>query len=1057
MENCDRNPVSQEIQCRQEQNGQTNSDSTVSEGASCSDEFETAEVIFCPDHETERLDRVCMKCKKMICVLCETEDTSHEDHEVKLLGNKGCIKELKEHFQGDLITAHQKLDHFQETLDKISQSESDTYNEFRQLEDTVVHTIREVFLRKQRDFLERLRGKQTVLMTQREVVKASVDEMTSLVSRITSGRCGLSALYQSFSGQDSLSSLLSGVEGRIEDHDVSDFGQKLEQELRDAVVECQRSLENVIFSRQRKIELAEEAMSPERMGREPPKRKSMDTSSYPKYNSEFEGRHNSLTESQENSSLNRDFEKEEAEAQLSVEFPNKDLKSADCFIMLRDEEDSITENPDPRSTAQIEGSSCYSTACAGRSENEPKLSQISGNINNNAVNLDIIDAEIQSNSVECPLMTQLKDITEKEVTKITTANLIQRSGDQNTENNAKLKDTKSTLLTVEPLLTTPQVESKSCTKSKRIFSCNLVFNDDDSDVNSEAFPSNHEDNPTSSAVAMSWAGENNTAPINGDGKKNLIIWIDENSEVSSRTFPSYHDDDTSSTVTMSSAEDEDSTFKAPPLIYRNGKKSLGNVVEKGSFTGNQVSGDECSCSTTTNDDSTWGTSGDQLSCDPTLPSNHTLQLNLSQFHEPEDLAVGPSSTIYVDEDSHVNSRSFPRDHDDDTTSGDVTTSYTDDSDSTVMYREPSKVREALFLGNRVAVGECSCSTTNDDSATGTGTSEDLPNNPALPPNQADSPQLHFHHFFSHSPSSPPPPPPPPPPGQEFPYVMKFITTLGSKGKKPGQFNEPEGLAVGANGNIFVADSLNNRIQVFNSDLEFVISIGKTRPGLLSKPFDVTVCLSNANRDVSEVNRNAVIVADKFNNKLQFFWGDGKFSEKFGMKGRKPQQFEGPSCVTVNSKGHVIVTDTCNHRIQVIKPNGQDPMVFGSKGDGFGDFCDPVGVAVDGNDNIIVADYGNNRIKMLSLTGETLRTFGEGELSKPSHVAVSPRGNIFVSDSENHRIQIYEKDGKYVASFGSMGTEPGFFQQPGGIAWLTNGRLLVSDVLNCRLQIFDCPY
>ena len=1052
----------QEIQRRQQQNGQTNSESNVNEGASCSDEFETAEVIFCPDHETERLDRVCMKCKKIICVLCE-EDTSHEDHEVKLLGNKGCIKGLEEHFQDDLITVHQKLDHLQETLDKISESESDAYNEFRQLEDTVVHTIREVFLRKERDFLERLRGKKTVLMTQREVVKASVNEMPSLVSRITSGRCSLSSLYQTLSRQNSLSSLASGVENRIGDHDDSEFGQKLEQELRDAIVECQRSLQNVVFSRKRKIEAKEDAMSPERMG-EPPKRKSMDTSSGPKYNSEFEG-HNSLTQSQENSSLNRDFEEEEAEAQLSMEFPNKDLEAADCFIMLRDdEEDSVMENPDPCSAAQVERSSCYSTACAGRSENEPKLSQISGNISNNAVNFDVIDAEIQSNSVEYPLMTQLKDITEKEVTKITTANLIQRSGDQNTEKNAKLNDMNSTLLAVKPCdvvqTTIPQVESKSCTKSKRVFSCNLVFDDDNSDVDSEAFPSNHEDNPTSSTVPMSWAGENNTTAINGGGKKNLIIRIDESSDVNSRTFPSDHDDDTSSTVTMSWAEDEDSTFKAPPLIYRNGKKSLRNVVEKGSFTGNQVSGDECSCSTTTNDDATWGTSGDELSCDPTLPSSHTLQLNLSQFHEPDELAVGPSSTIYVDEDSDVNSRSFPRDHDNDTTSSTVTTSCTDDSDSTVMYREPSKVREAPFLRNQVAVGECSCSTTNDNSAA--GTSEDLPTDPTLPPNEVDSPQPHFHQLFSHSPSSPPsspppPPPPPPPPGQEFPDVMKFITTLGSKGRKSDQFNEPEGLAVDANGNIFVADSLNNRIQVFNSDLEFVISIGTTRPGLLSKPFDVTVCLSNANRDVSEVNRNAVIVADKFHNKLQLFWGDGKFAEKFGMKGRKPQQFEAPSCVTVNSKGHVIVTDTCNHRIQVIKPNGEDNMVFGSKGGGFGDFCDPVGVAVDGNDNIIVADYGNNRMKMLSLTGETLRTFGEGELSKPSHVAVSPRGNIFVSDSENHRIQIYDKDGKYVASFGAMGTEAGLFQQPGGIAWLTNGRLLVSDVLNCRLQIFDCPY
>lgn len=284
------------------------------------------------------------------------------------------------------------------------------------------------------------------------------------------------------------------------------------------------------------------------------------------------------------------------------------------------------------------------------------------------------------------------------------------------------------------------------------------------------------------------------------------------------------------------------------------------------------------------------------------------------------------------------------------------------------------------------------------------------------------------------------------------YKAEVVRTYGSKGRKPGQFNEPEGVAVGPNGNIYVVDSLNNRVQVFNSHLEFLFLFGKQRPGSLKKPFDVAV-------RVSDVTSNAVIVADKYNNKLQLFREDGEFLEAYGKKGRKnAAQFEGPSCVAVNSKGHMIISDTLNHRIQVIKINSEeDNEVFGNKADGYLSFCDPVGVAIDHNDNIIVADYGHDRVQILSPEGETLKVFGQGELSRPTHVAVSPCGNVFVSDSGNHRIQIFDSDGKFLWRFGSMGKEPGHFQQPGGMSWLSNGHLVVSDVDNCRLQIFDCSF
>ena len=60
----------------------------------------------------------------------------------------------------------------------------------------------------------------------------------------------------------------------------------------------------------------------------------------------------------------------------------------------------------------------------------------------------------------------------------------------------------------------------------------------------------------------------------------------------------------------------------------------------------------------------------------------------------------------------------------------------------------------------------------------------------------------------------------------------------------------------------------------------------------------------------------------------------------------------------------------------------------------------------------------------------------------------------VCDSENHRVQVFELSGKFVAKFGSKGSERGEFNCPVSTGILSDGRIVVSDVKNYRIQIFD---
>lgn len=60
----------------------------------------------------------------------------------------------------------------------------------------------------------------------------------------------------------------------------------------------------------------------------------------------------------------------------------------------------------------------------------------------------------------------------------------------------------------------------------------------------------------------------------------------------------------------------------------------------------------------------------------------------------------------------------------------------------------------------------------------------------------------------------------------------------------------------------------------------------------------------------------------------------------------------------------------------------------------------------------------------------------------------------VCDSGNHRIQVLKLNGEFVAKFGTRGSELGEFDEPGSIAVLSDGRIVVSDANNHRIQIFE---
>lgn len=131
-------------------------------------------------------------------------------------------------------------------------------------------------------------------------------------------------------------------------------------------------------------------------------------------------------------------------------------------------------------------------------------------------------------------------------------------------------------------------------------------------------------------------------------------------------------------------------------------------------------------------------------------------------------------------------------------------------------------------------------------------------------------------------------------------------SFGHSGLAEGEFNRPEGLAVDKQGNIYVADSCNHRIQIFSADGKFLRTYGKAGSGLgeLSYPYDIR--LDKEGRQY---------VCEFGNSRIQIFDAQDRPLEILGKAGADPGQFSNPWGIAFDSAENLYVVDAQNHRVQ----------------------------------------------------------------------------------------------------------------------------------------------
>jgi len=196
--------------------------------------------------------------------------------------------------------------------------------------------------------------------------------------------------------------------------------------------------------------------------------------------------------------------------------------------------------------------------------------------------------------------------------------------------------------------------------------------------------------------------------------------------------------------------------------------------------------------------------------------------------------------------------------------------------------------------------------------------------------------------------------------------LKTIFVFDAAHRLVGSFGadslgRPSGIALDTkNRLLYVTDVVKNQVAVFDADtFKFQRAIGgppakpgEEDPGTFARPTNVAV---DAKGDI--------YVSDTINNRIQIFDAEGNFLSMFGRGGDGPGYFGRPKGLAVDRDGHIWVADTSMDRVQVFDRKGQLAGYFGVHGTLPGQFMLPTGVAIDSQNRVMVTEQFKGRLQI----------------------------------------------------------------------------------------------
>jgi hypothetical protein len=352
------------------------------------------------------------------------------------------------------------------------------------------------------------------------------------------------------------------------------------------------------------------------------------------------------------------------------------------------------------------------------------------------------------------------------------------------------------------------------------------------------------------------------------------------------------------------------------------------------------------------------------------------------------------------------------------------------------------------------------------------------------------------------------------------FVFAFVFGGATAGSGPGEMRYPVGMAVGPQDRVYVADTQNDRVQIFEADGTFVASFGSTGDGngQFSGPSGIAVDPAGN-----------ILVADNFNHRLQLFDASLAYVRSFGSFGNYDTldpanldpitgNYSGPTPTLTglnyptrvalrpgtvlgvpSASGRVVITDSQNHRVIVLDSELSPLFTFGAAGvdgNGPGEFDYPWGIGID-LDHIYVSDPSNHQIQIFDQNGNFQTAFGSigtehsaGDLGEPHDVQPAGDGRLIIADRDRSRVLFLTPDpladrsilcssinaaaaagrctivaadkttvfdALVIGGFTGSGQELGKFTRPQAVAMDSLGRLLVLDTEGHRVVVFRAAH